>query len=336
MRILITDKSYGGDIALERATAGSDASFDVFEDGAEVTDEAWREADAILTFRCTPLVTSKIESLERCRIIVRGGVGFDGLDLAGFGERGVAISNVPDYGTTEVADHAIALVLALRRGIASYHDGLRADPTGNWHYSRAPVVARLRGSRFGIVGLGRIGMAAARRAQAFDSQVVFYDPQLPPGADLATGFERADSIETLLSSCDAVSIHTPLNDETRGLINHASLGHIKPGAVIVNTSRGPVVDIDAVYDALRDGHLAAAGLDVLPSEPPPDHPLIRAYVGDEDWLRGRLILTPHSAFYSAPGQDDLRRKAIETITAYLGQGELRNCVNESALRRNRT
>lgn len=327
MRILITDKHYDGDIGLERAAAGEGAQFDVFSDGEEVTEEAWRNAEAILTFRCTPLVTARMGDLDRCQIIVRGGVGFDGLDLEGFARRGIAICNVPDYGTTEVADHAVALVLALRRGITSYHDGLRNDPAANWHYSQAPVVARLRGSRFGIVGLGRIGMAAARRANAFDCQVVFYDPFLAPGVDLATGFERANTLEELFASCDAISVHTPLTGATRRLINAELLDHAKVNAVLVNTSRGPVVDIDAVHTALKTRRLAAAGLDVLPDEPPVNHPLIRAYTDQDEWIRGRLILTPHSAFYSAPGQDDLRRKAIETISAYVRDGHLRNCVN---------
>lgn len=335
MHILITDKHYEGDIDVERAATGPDATFDVFPAGDQVTDEAWRTCDALLTFRCTPLVTAKMNDLERCRIIVRGGVGFDGLDLEGFGARGVAVCNVPDYGTTEVADHAIALLLALRRGIVTFNDRLREDPERYWHYSNQRCLARLRGARFGVVGLGRIGMATARRAQAFDQEVVFYDPYLPPGADLATGFTRAETLGDLLSTCDAVSLHTYLSDETRHLMNAETIAKMKPGAVLINTSRGPVVDIDAVYDALKSGHLGGAALDVLPTEPPGDHPLVAAYTAHEKWIDGRLILTPHSAFYSPPGIADLRRKAMETIVAYLGRGELRNCVNAEALRRNR-
>jgi len=280
-------------------------------------------------------VTSKMALMERCRIIVRGGVGFDGLDLDGFGARGVAICNVPDYGTTEVADHAIAMMLTLRRGIISYNDALRADPRGNWHYSHERCLMRLRGARFGVIGLGRIGMAAARRAAAFDQEVMFYDPYLPPGTDLATGFLRAETLEELLSTCDAVTLHTPLTDETRQIINPRTLAQMKEGAILINTSRGPTVDIDAVYDALKSNRLAAAALDVLPTEPPGEHPLIAAYTAREAWIDGRLILSPHSAFFSVPGQRDLRRKAMETIAAYLEGRGLRNCVNADALRLNR-
>jgi len=334
MRILLTDKHYEGEIDVEREAAPS-ADFDIFTNGEDVTADAWSEAEGILTYRSARLVTEKLDELARCRIIVRGGVGFDGLDLERFGQRGVAICNVPDYGTTEVADHAIALFLALRRGIVSFHDRLREDPAGNWTYRHGRLITRLRGARFGVVGLGRIGTAAARRAKGFDQQVVFYDPNLPPGTDLATGFERAETLAELLASVDAVSLHTPLNESSHALINAETLAQMKPGAVLVNTSRGPVVDIDAVYDALRDGHLGGAALDVLPVEPPADHPLVRAYTAREPWIDGRLILSPHSAFFSVPGQTDLRRKAIETIAAYLEQGVLRNCVNEASLRRNR-
>jgi len=335
VRILITDKHFPGDIDVEREAIGADAHFDVFPVGEQVSDEAWRDCDALLTFRCTPLVTSKMAAMQRCRIIVRGGVGFDGLDLDGFGARGVAICNVPDYGTTEVADHAIAMLLALRRGIVSYNDALRADPVGNWHYSHERCLMRLRGARFGIIGLGRIGMAAARRAKAFDQEVMFYDPYLPPGTDLATGLLRAETLEELLSCCDAISLHTPLTEQTRRIINADTLAQMKTGAILINTSRGPTVDIDAVYAALESGRLAAAALDVLPTEPPTDHPLIKAYTAREEWIDGRLILSPHAAFFSVPGQRDLRRKAMETIAAYLGGRGLRNCVNADSLRLNR-
>jgi D-3-phosphoglycerate dehydrogenase/C-terminal binding protein len=272
--------------------------------------------------------------LDKCRIIVRNGVGYDGLDLEGFGARGIPVCNVPDYGTTEVADHAIAMMLALRRGIVSYNDGLRQDPVGFWHYRHQRCVDRLRGATFGVVGLGRIGTAAARRAQAFDQQVMFYDPYLPDGADLATGFIRARSLAELFQKADAVSVHTPLTEETEGFINSEALSHAKPSAILINTSRGPVVDVDAVYEALKAGTLGAAALDVLPVEPPEDHPLVKAYTGREEWLEGRLILSPHAAFFSLPGQADLRRKGIETIVAYFAEEGLRNCVNSQHLRLN--
>ncbi len=331
MRILITDKMYEGLDVEEAVVDGLDAEFDVYDDGNDVTDESWAKADAILVFRCTPLVTEKMPLMENCRQIVRGGVGFDGLDLPAFAARGIAICNVPDYGTTEVADHAIAQALALRRAVVRYNDGLRADPRGNWGYRHERCLMRLRGSTFGIIGLGRIGTAAARRARAFDMDVIFYDPNLPDGVDLATGYARAASAEELVERADTISLHTPLNDTTRGLVNADLLSHAKPNLVLVNTSRGPVCDIGAIYDALKSDKIAGAALDVLPTEPPAEHPLLQAFCAREDWIDGRLLLSPHAAFYSVPGQRDLRRKAIESMVSYLGNDDLRNCVNTDLL-----
>ena len=331
MRILITDKMWEGLEVEEEITAGLDVTLDVHDDGEAVPEESWAEADAILVFRCTPLVTMRMGLMENCRMVVRGGVGFDGLDLEGFGARGIAVCNVPDYGTTEVADHAIAMALALRRAVVRYNDCLRADPRGNWDYAAERCLMRLRGTTFGIVGLGRIGTAAARRAQAFDMDVVFHDPYLPDGADLATGYRRMGCVEELFETADTISLHTPLSAETERLVDADLLTRAKPTTVLVNTSRGPVVDIDALHDALREGRIAGAALDVLPSEPPDDHPLIRAFTAREDWIDGRLLLSPHAAFYSVPGQRDLRAKAFRSMLGYLQGGELRNCVNRDYL-----
>lgn len=334
MHILITDRNFQGEPLLERETAGKGAEIEIFDAPDQVTDAAWARADAVVTYRGTRVVTANMAKLQRCRIIVRGGVGYDGLDLSGLGARGIAVCTVPDYGTTEVADHAIALLLTLRRGIASYHDGLRADPQVNWRYRLPPVVDRMRGATFGVVGLGRIGTAAARRAQAFDMKVQFFDPHVPDGTDLATGWRRVKTLAELFETSNAVSVHTPLNDETRGLIDADCFARMPENAILVNTSRGAVVDVDALYDALKARRPAAAALDVLPVEPADKaHPLVQAYAAREAWLEGRLILTPHAAFYTEPGLLDMRSKAVGTIASYLRDGVLRNCVNGAYLAR---
>jgi D-3-phosphoglycerate dehydrogenase/C-terminal binding protein len=328
MRILMTDRHLQGNLDVEEKAAGEGVEFETYKDGGEVPVEAWSRADAVVTYRSVPHVMAAMEHLDNCRIIVRGGVGFDGLDLAALGARDIAVCTVPDYGTTEVADHAMALLLALRRGVISYHDALRADPTAGWKADQAPCLQRLRGTRMGVLGLGRIGLAAARRARAFDMEVQFYDPHLPDGADLATGYRRLGSAEELFETSDAITIHTPLTDETRGMVNADRLARLPDGAVIVNTARGPVVDVDAIYEGLKAGKPAGAALDVLPIEPPDEsHPLIKAYRDREPWLDGRFILTPHAAFFSKPGLEDLRRKTVETVVAYLRDGRLRNVQN---------
>jgi D-3-phosphoglycerate dehydrogenase/C-terminal binding protein len=276
-----------------------------------------------------------VEQYPNCRIVVRMGVGYDNLDLAAWGALGVPVCNVPDYGTTEVADHAIALMLSLVRGTALYAPAIVADPVRGWDYSAAPLVRRLRGATFGVLGLGRIGLAAALRARGFGMEIVFHDPYVAPGIELSLGARRVHSVAALMAESDVVSVHTPLNDETRGIIGTAAFAAAKPGLVLVNTARGPLVDIDALQEALRDGLIGGAALDVLAQEPPdPEHPLIRALVEGAPWTRGRLVLTPHAAFYSPAGVEDLRRKSVEVVIAWLRDGKLTNCVNREMLRRN--
>ncbi len=265
----------------------------------------------------------------RLKCVVRMGVGYDRIDRAAAAERNILVCNVPDYGTTEVADHAIALALTLRRGILHYHDTQRADPVAPWRpLKTGGLVRRLGVQTFGIVGLGRIGTAAALRAKALGFRVMFYDPHLPNGAELAIGVERARSLEALLRETDTLSIHAPLTRETRGLIGASQLAQLKPDAVVVNTARGPIVDVDAVYESLKSGHLAAAGLDVVPVEPPvePIPRLLAAYRAREPWLTGRLVVTPHAAYYSPQADHDTRVKAAETIRAALLSNEPKNVI----------
>ena len=298
-----------------------------------IARERSRAADAVINCSATHLLPADIADFENCRIVVREGVGYDNLDLEGWGARGVPVCNVPDYGTTEVADHAIALMLSLTRGTATYGDVLRRDPVTNWRFAAAPLIRRHKGATFGVVGLGRIGLAAARRAAAFDMRVVFYDPYLPNGTELSVGYERVHSLAELMAMSDIVSVHTPLNQETRGFIGKAAFAAAKPGLILVNTARGPIVDLDALHEALVDGRVAGAGLDVLPQEPAnPEHPLVKAWTNREAWLDGRLILTPHAAFYSPDAMKDMQRKAVEVILAYVNEGRLTNCVNREFLK----
>ena len=212
---------------------------------------------------------------------------------------GIAVCNVPDYGTREVADHAIALMLTLAKSIAYHDEQLRADLRANWRPAHNPYGRRLSVCTYGVVGMGRIGTAAARRAKAFDMDVVFYDPYQPNGYELAIGVRRADLLAELMGQCDFVSIHAPLTAETRNMMGATAFAAAKRGMILINTARGPIVDIDALYDALKDGTILAAGLDVLPEEPAnPQSRLIAAWQKNEDWIRNRLIVTPHSAFYT--------------------------------------
>jgi len=328
MRILITDRHTSGDEHIERDAVSSDIELEFFDHHDEVTDEAWARADGVVTYRGTAAVMAALPKMQKARIVVRGGVGFDGLDLKKLGERGIAVCTVPDYGTTEVADHAIALMLSLRRGLDQYDNLMRQDPKGLWRYIESPCIDRLRGRTFGVFGLGRIGLAAARRAAGFDMNIIFYDPHLPDGIDLSTGYTRVKTPEELFETADTVSIHSPHTDETRGVINGNLLARMKPKGIVINTARGPIVDLDAMYEALKAGTPTGAALDVLPVEPADTaHPLVKAYMNNEEWLKGRFMITPHAAFYSPPGLHDLRSKAVETVAQRLQDGSTRNCQN---------
>ena len=301
---------------------------------SEIPVELAAGAEGLISYSAVQKIALPLDAFPKVRCVLRSGVGYDTIDGVAWGARGVPVFNVPDYGTSEVADHAIALMLALTRGTVAYHDAMRRDPRKNWTYTVAPTVRRLRTSTFGVVGLGRIGLAAARRAQGFGMDVVFYDPYQPSGFELATGLKRARSLEDLLRIADVVSVHTPLSDETTGLLGAKAFAAAKPGLIVINTARGPIVDLDALYDALKSGQVAAAGLDVLPKEPAdPDHKLIRAFLDREEWLEGRFTISPHAAFYSPAANDDLRRKTIETVLEYLETGSLANCVNREHLAR---
>jgi D-3-phosphoglycerate dehydrogenase len=334
LKILCTNWESSDEADLERSRF-PDVEFVVKRTPADPTGflptDLCADVDAVINCSATKPLGRPASAFPSCRIAVRAGVGFDNLDLEGFGRLGVPACNVPDYGVTEVADHALALMLALARGTATYDEALRVE--GAWKFTRAPLVRRLRGARFGIVGLGRIGLAAARRAAAFDMHVDFFDPYLSNGVELSVGYERVHRLGDLMAASDFVSIHAPLNDETRGIVNAAALAAAKPGLILINTARGPIVDIDALADALRDGQIAGAALDVLPTEPADSsHPLIRAWKDREKWLDGRLMLTPHAAFYSPASMVDLRVKSIEVVLAFLREGRLTNCVNPAYLR----
>jgi lactate dehydrogenase-like 2-hydroxyacid dehydrogenase len=296
---------------------------------------AWESCDAVVV-RVLPIDAAVVPHLKRARVVVRNGVGYDVVDLEACGAAGIAVCNVPDYGTTEVADTAIAMMLTFARGTAAFDAALRADLKGNWTHLPNVTARRLRGACFGVIGFGRIGTAAALRARAFGMNIAFYDPALPNGAELPFGFTRARTLPELLGIADVVSIHAPLNEGTRKLIDGAAVAAMKPGAYLINTARGPICDTSALLEGLKSGKLLGVGLDVLPIEPgAPQDPLVAAWQANESWIRGRVLLNPHGAFYSPDSLADLRRKAIETAFYYLRDGALANCVNAEYLKHRR-
>ena len=298
-----------------------------FERYDDVPDDQWAGCDAVVSVNDIP--EEFRSKMTKCRIFMTPKVGFDNIDVRAWAEIGVPVCNVPDYGTQEVADHAIALMMSLMKGITFHTRELKKDPRGLWRPALNPYGKRLSVSVCGIVGLGRIGTAAALRAKALGMDVVMYDPYRENGAELSVGIRRAHSLEELFGQSDVVSIHAPLSAETAKLINADVLAASKPGLILINTARGPIVDLDALHDALRDNQIQAAGLDVLPEEPAnPEHPLIKAWAADEEWIDHRLLITPHSAFFTPESVYDMRYKGGEVAVSYLSGGRLQNCVNE--------
>ena len=330
LRILVIDPLFDQVPDVEEQAAGPDVEL-VFRRSVDgrLRDEAeYAGADAVLNCRSAHLLPAEvIAKLTRCRAIAQGGVGYGHVDLAAAAAAGIPVLHTPDYGTTEVADHAVALSLTLLRGIQAYDRRLRRS-NESWDARLLKTVKRLPGLRVGLVGLGRIGTAAALRFQSFGMEVGFFDPNLPVGAQLSFGWERFETVEELLARSDLVSLHCLLNDDTRHIINARTLAQMPHGAVLVNTARGGMVDLDAVHAALKDGRLGAAGLDVFETEPlDREHPLIAAWAAGEEWLDERLVLTPHSAFYSTASVLDIRRLSMQYLMNYLRRGQLRTCVN---------
>ncbi len=310
------DVSHGEDDSIER---------EVLQDCADVrllrlrSEEEFMpyasHADAIILWHHLQFTSSLFGNLARTRLIVRNGVGYDNVDIAAAAASGIRVANVPDYGTEEVADHAITLTLALIRQLKP----LMADVAqGGWEWRAALNCRRIRGRVFGVVGCGRIGTAAALRAKAFGFDVRFYDPYLASGYEKAIGVGRSASLEELLSVADVVSVHTPLTEETRHLIAGRELARLKKSAYLVNTARGPVVSYEALFDALSRGAIAGAALDVLEDEPSGASALAQF---------PNCIVTPHSAFYSQESLIEMRTKSALIVRDALVHGRYANVVN---------
>lgn len=284
-------------------------------------------ADAVMLYHNIAISTATISRLRQCKLIVRCGVGFDNVDHRAARAQSIPVGNVPDYGAEEVADSAIGLMLALTRGINFFNVRLQ-QKRGSWAFMDTVPLYRLRGRTFGVIGLGCIGTAVALRAKAFGMNVAFYDPYKPDGYDKANGIRRVEKLDDLFAQSFVLSVHCPLTEETRHIVNERTIGLMPDGAYLVNTARGATVDATAIPAAIRSGKLRGAGIDVLPFEPPPDdHPLLAAWRDPNDPCHDRVILNPHSAFYSEEGLLDMRVKGAQACRRALLGEPLRNIVN---------
>lgn len=315
-RVLVTDHAWP-DLDVETAVlaeAGAELVVADRADPGELADLA-RDVDAIMT--CFARVPAAVlEAAPRCRTVARYGVGLDNIDVVRATELGIVVSNVVDYCTDEVADHTLMVVLALARRLLPL---TRDVGDGGWGTGVPGTSARLRGRTIGLVGLGTIGRAVADRAAAVGLRVV----TLRRSETVPAGVETVDLLEDLLALADVVSLHVPLTPDTAGMIDAAALRTMRRGAWLVNTSRGGLVDTDALVDALDRGELAGAALDVTDPEPlPAAHPLRS---------RHDVVITPHSAFASDGSLAELGRRAAENVVDVLAGRVPTGIVNTEVL-----
>lgn len=269
--------------------------------------ELCREADAVITEYYKPLDRSIISQMKRCLAIVRTGIGFDTVDLEAATDHGIYVVNIPAYSLDEVSDHALMLLLACTRKLPLLNDTVKR---GLWDFKIAQPIPRLRGQTLGIVGYGRIGQKLQPKAAALGLKVIacdpYNDPQAPPKNVPSVSFEA------LLSESDYISIHAPLTPETRSMFDEAAFRKMKPTAYLINTARGPIVRLESLYQALKQGWISGAGMDVLETEPiDPSHPILKL---------DNIIVTPHCAWYSEGAKEELLRTVAEEVVRTL-QGQ---------------
>jgi len=306
MKVLITDFDFP-DVELELALF-REAGLTVATAQCKTEQDliaAGQDVDAFL-LQYAPANRQVFEALPKLKLISRYGAGFDTINTDDARACGVWVSNSPDYGVHEVASHAFAMALNLTRHISFYDRDVRA---GNWHYLTPGALKRPSKLTVGILGLGRIGKRFAHLARETYGRVIACDPHIM-AYEYPPYVERVD-LNELFSTADIITLHTPLNNETRNLIDQELLTLMKPGSYLVNTARGGLVNVDDALAALQSGQLGGLALDVLPEEPPGDHPLVS---------HPRTILTPHAAFFSREAEIELRSKAAENIITFARTG----------------
>lgn len=277
--------------------------------------KALLQADALM-IREAPLPLEYIALLDKCQAIVRYGVGVDNVDLAAAKEKGIYVANVPDYGSEDVAEHALALLLAATRRITSRNTQVHS---GQWNIGQAESMYRLSGKVLGIVGFGRIARCLAAKASGIGfSRMLVCDPLLNDADAMAAGVEKV-TLEQLCQQADLISLHVPLSEKTRHLIGVEQLALMKPTTIVVNTSRGGLIDENALYQALIENRLFAAGLDVFEQEPVrQDHPLLTL---------PNVICTDHTAWFTEESVTELQRKAAQEVLRIFEGNKPLNWVN---------
>lgn len=320
MKVVITDYEYQ-DVEKERKIL--EAAGIVLDECQCRTEQALvdacREADGVIVQYCA-ITERVIRAMERCRVIIKYGIGVNNIDVDAASAKGIYVCNVPDYGVDEVSNHAIAMMLALSRGLKSLNESLTS---GAWGYAPVVPLHRMAGSTLGLVGLGRIPSLVAKKMAGFGLRILAYDPFARPEAARELGVELVE-FDTLVAESDYISIHCPLTPRTQGLFGPEAFRRMKSTAILVNTARGPVIQQQALEEALRTGELAGAGLDVYEQEPlPKDSPLLHM---------SNVICTPHCAWYTEEAVTAVQEKAAQEAANVLTGHAPWHAVNAAAVK----
>ena len=321
-RVVVTDDRHNNDYRAERQVL-SEVDAEVIVANCFTDDEvleACRDADGMLV-NGAPVTAKVVENLQKCKIISRYGVGYDNVDVAACTAKGILVANVTDYCSEEVSDHALALLLACARKVARRDAQVRA---GMWNIKSEDPVYRMAGKVFTLLGYGAIARALHRKIAGFNfSRILVYDPYVDKETIESTGAEKVDW-ETAIREADYISIHIPLNEETRGAVDSKAFSMMKPTAILVNTSRGAVVDEQALIDALISKKINSAGLDVFWKEPlDPAHPLMKIE---------NCVLTDHAGWYSEESIVELKIKTAENVRDVLAGKKPKSIVNRELWR----
>ncbi len=263
-----------------------------------------------------PVSAEMMDRMPKCKIICRIGTGLDAIDIPAATERGIWVTNVPDYSIDEVSSHAMAFTLALARNLFRHR---AMSQTGTWRYETERPIARIAGQTMGILGIGRIGGASSVKAKGLGFNVIAFDPYVSDARFEELGVRKVD-FDTLLAESDFLTLHVPLTPETRKIINAEALAKMKPSAFLINTARGEVVDIPALVEAVQNGVIAGAGIDVLDVEPPPaDYPILH---------EESILVTPHIGWASTESGHDVRERGAQDVVLVLQGQKPKYAANE--------
>lgn len=278
--------------------------------GSLLSDIASNEIEALLVWH-QKINGEYLDGFPNLRGVIRYGVGYDAIDLEEIKNRGLVFCNTPDYGTDEVSDTALAMVLNILRGVSKYNYFCKSYED-TWQENTISAIRRTSEVTMGVIGAGRIGTALILKSKALKLRTVFFDPYKVSGYEKSIGADRVHDLDELIKVSDIISIHTPLTSETRGLVDSSFVNKMKTGASLVNTARGEIVkDLDVLYDALKNEKLSNVALDVLPSEPPSSCNLIDAWKKPDHILSPRITINPHTSYYSMESYREMRMKAAQ-------------------------